>query len=330
MANYGTSNEIPSNDANDAEIGIVSKEEVITTSSSSNSYYVGGVVGISCIVALGLLVSSDKIPSIRSAASKTTSLLQKSESLYAPLALQEVTHMNFIPTLLEKYGMVGTDDATGQYTSFDDVTKGWAYVEVYRGEECSSTEYVKGGMVTGQCLPVYGFDDVDYEESILFQCDSGSVYQHKFNGSDCSQLLSTTKIASEGCKKRTSDSAGTYYHNMQCVSGGGLPVVGSYALFKGYIDQDPGVCKNAVLFEASKVDTCMPLKNDDEEHSVQFTYFNKEASVSLWYNSDSCSGKAADADLASDCTEVSKSNPEFPLDAELSYTWEYYDSKETM
>lgn len=99
-------------------------------------------------------------------------------------------------------------------------------------------------------------------------------------------------------------------------------------LLRGYIDQDPGVCKNAVLFEASQLNTCMPITKDDEKHSIMFDHFNKEANMDLFYNSDSCNGKAASADLASDCTEVSKSNPSFPLDAEISYTWEYYDSKE--
>lgn len=144
-------------------------------SKSGNNYFVVFLVGVACILGASFLVTVN-IDSIRGASVKTTSLLQKSESIYAPLSLQEITHENMIPTLLEKYGLVGTEDVLDQYdTTYDasTATKGWAYVEVYKGSDCTSTEYTKGGILTGVCLPVYGYDDVDYEESLVFNCVDG-------------------------------------------------------------------------------------------------------------------------------------------------------------
>ena len=81
--------------------------------------------------------------------------------------------------------------------------------------------------------------------------------------------------------------------------------------------------KDVAIFEANPVSTCIQLIAD---HSFSFGHFNKEPNY-LIYDSLDCSGQSSTESLEQDYTEFSDHEDDFPMDAEIVYTWEYYDSR---
>lgn len=82
-----------------------------------------------------------------------------------------------------------------------------------------------------------------------------------------------------------------------------------------------------MLFEASPVSTCIPIDWDGEDHSVTFNHMNLDPYLEIFNSASDCTGKSDRADLETDCESLSPQNPTFPVDADVSITWEYYDSR---
>lgn len=197
------------------------------------------------------------------------------------------------------------------------------------------------------CLsaPLVSFDNiiVAYFFHGLFYFLKGLVVLKTYNTSDCNNDdYTSTKIGSEGCKEPDDELYDDIYHMVSCSTEGPLPLQGSYDLFKyvAYISIYYGFTyqqlmsrncihrayvgnKDVALFEANPVNTCIDLVAD---HSFSFGHFNKEPNY-LIYDSQDCSGQSSTETLEQDYTEFSDHSEDFPMDAEIVYTWEYYDSR---
>jgi len=246
--------------------------------------------------------------------------IMTSESIYAPLQFQATTHYNLIPKFLEKYGLDGATEVSAADLADTTVSKGWLSVELFEKSSCTGTSYGIGGVVLGQCMNVYGFESKNWERSIEFDClDSGSVLLKVYNESNCgTDDYVATQIGTTGCKEPDDELYDEIYHSVQCSSAGALPLQGSFDLFKAYVGN-----KDVAIFEANPIDTCIQLIAD---HSFSFGHFNKEPNY-LIYDSLDCSGTSSTETLEQDYTEFSDHEDDFPMDAEIVYTWEYYDSR---
>jgi len=276
------------------------------------------VVVVVAIVSLVLLASNGMLStSLRGFTSFRD--IMTSESIYAPLQFQATTHYNLIPKFLEKYGLDGASEVSAADLEGSTASKGWLSVELFEKATCTGTSYGIGGVVLGQCMNVYGYEDKYWERSIEFDClDSGSVLLKVYNESNCGTDYVATQIGTTGCKEPDDELYDEIYHSVQCSAAGALPLQGSFDLFKAYVGN-----KDVAIFEANPVSTCIQLIAD---HSFSFGHFNKEPNY-LIYDSLDCSGQSSTESLEQDYTEFSDHEDDFPMDAEIVYTWEYYDSR---
>lgn len=131
-----------------------------------------------CTVALisfALLVNNGTITTLRGFTSKSFRDIMTSESIYAPLQFQDTTHYTLLSKFLTKYGLDGADELS--LSDYDSSTShGWLSVELFEKATCTGTSYGVGGVVTGQCMNVYGHEDVMYERSLMFECASGKFW----------------------------------------------------------------------------------------------------------------------------------------------------------
>lgn len=316
--NYGSTKSAPSN----VQPEIENVEEILASNPTRKySFGVLAVMAVVGLVSFGVLLANGNIPSsLRGITQKASSFrdIMTSESIYAPLQFQDTTHYTLIPKFLAKYGLDGTAELSENDYNVSS-SKGWMSVELFEGAACSGESYGVGGVVVGQCLNVYGYEDVDYERSLVFECsDDGSVILKTYNASDCSSDFTSKRLGTEGCKEPSDELYDEIYHSVKCSAAGALPLQGSFDLFKAYVGN-----KDVAIFEANPINTCITLIAD---HSFTFGHFNKEPNYYI-YDSEDCSGQSSTETLTQDYTEFSDHETDFPMDAEVVYTWEYYDSR---
>jgi len=166
---YGSAKPAPSNQQVE-EDGLTPYDETKSMLEHQKAFSSVFLICVFGLATVGGILLTSRNWSVREVSSNPSSFLVKSESTFAPLVLQETTHQNLIPKFFEKYGFNGDEDSTSSDFSS---SKGWAVVELYAASDCSGSVYSKGGISTGSCINVYGYNDAEYEQSLIVECSNG-------------------------------------------------------------------------------------------------------------------------------------------------------------